>query len=211
MAATTTITLEPAPKARAISVLGYALLGLLAREPLSGYELAQRMKMPVAFFWHARHSQIYPELARLEADGLIAHHVVEQHDRPHKKVHVISALGRTALRTWVTAPAAPAPVREELMLKAYSVWVADSAKAQTLFREQEHYHRERLARYEMFREQMERECGPDLHHVDSPSFGTYATLRAGLGYERQAVEWCAWMAAQLEEATVPAAHTTRSG
>src|SRR5215469_6282498 len=52
-----------------ISTLGYALLTLLAREPLSGYDLAQRMKRPLGFFWQAQHSQIYPELAGLEEHG----------------------------------------------------------------------------------------------------------------------------------------------
>src|SRR3712207_7015289 len=64
-----------------VTTLGYALLGLLAREPLSGYDLAQRLKGRVGFFWQARHSQIYPELGRLEAAGLVRHAVVEQQDR----------------------------------------------------------------------------------------------------------------------------------
>jgi DNA-binding PadR family transcriptional regulator len=83
------------------STLGYALLGLLAREPLSGYDLAQQMKGPVAFFWQAQHSQIYPELARLEKDGLVQFEVVPQYDRPAKKVYAPTEAGRAALRAWV--------------------------------------------------------------------------------------------------------------
>ncbi len=48
-----------------VTSLGYALLALLARTPLTGYDLAQRMLRSTDFFWTARHSQIYPELARL--------------------------------------------------------------------------------------------------------------------------------------------------
>ncbi len=51
--------------------MGYAILGLLAREALSGYDLSSRMRAPVGYFWEARHSQIYPELARLAADGKV--------------------------------------------------------------------------------------------------------------------------------------------
>src|SRR3712207_7997506 len=47
--------------------------------------LSSRMRARVGFFWQARHSQIYPELARLEEGGLVTHHVVEQSDRPDKK------------------------------------------------------------------------------------------------------------------------------
>jgi DNA-binding PadR family transcriptional regulator len=45
------------------------------------------------------HCQIYPELAKLEAQGMVTHHVVEQHDsRPDKKVYEITEAGREALR-----------------------------------------------------------------------------------------------------------------
>ncbi|MCA1730348.1 MAG: PadR family transcriptional regulator [Actinobacteria bacterium] len=68
-----------------MSTLGYVILGLLAREQLSGYDLMNRMQERVSFFWQARHSQIYPELARLEERGMVTHRVVEQQDRPDKR------------------------------------------------------------------------------------------------------------------------------
>jgi hypothetical protein len=64
-----------------LSTLGYALLALLARGPRSGYDLAQRMNRPIGFFWQAQHSQIYPELARLEQLGWVTHQVIVQEDR----------------------------------------------------------------------------------------------------------------------------------
>ena len=54
------------------------------------------MKAPIGFYWHARYSQIYPELAKLE--------VVAQHDLPAKKVYTITEKGREALKEWVTTP-----------------------------------------------------------------------------------------------------------
>ena len=69
----------------AVSTLGYALLGMLAREPRSGYDLGRELKKPIGFFWHARYSQIYPELAKLEGRGYIKHEVIEQQDLPDKK------------------------------------------------------------------------------------------------------------------------------
>src|SRR5688500_16777052 len=96
------------------SALGFALLGALARGPSSGYEVAQMMKQPVGYFWHARHSQIYPELAALEARGLVTHKVVEQRDRPAKKVYSLTRAGRSALREWVTSPLDVPAVRDEL-------------------------------------------------------------------------------------------------
>ena len=178
--------------------LGYALLGLLAREPLSGYDLKRRMERPVGYFWSARHSQIYPELARLEGEGMVSHELVEQEGRPDKKVYEITAAGREALESWVTAPIEPRPARDELVLKAYSLWLAEPEKALTLFREHERLHEERLARYEEIKTWMEREWGDDLDRLDSPRFASYAALQRGILNERGYAEWCGWVANRLE-------------
>ena len=53
------------------AMLEQQLLGLLARQPLAGYDLAQYMKKRVAPMWSALPSQIYPELVRLEKQGLV--------------------------------------------------------------------------------------------------------------------------------------------
>jgi DNA-binding PadR family transcriptional regulator len=118
---------------RTMTTLGYAILGLLSREALSGYDLTGRMKGRVGYFWSARHSQIYPELARLEDGGFVTHSVVEQRERPDKKVYEITAAGLAALKEWVVRPPEPKPSRDELVLKAYSVWLADPEEAATLF------------------------------------------------------------------------------
>src|ERR1043165_4912310 len=65
-----------------LPAVAYALLGMLAREPLSGYDIARQLRTALGFVWQAPHSQIYPELARLEAHGLVPHARVEQRERP---------------------------------------------------------------------------------------------------------------------------------
>lgn len=183
----------------ALISLDYALLGLLARAPYSGYDLIQRMEKPIGFFWHARRSQIYPELARLEAADFVTHTVVVQHDRPDKKVYEITEAGRAALREWVVAPLQPAPDRDELMLKTYSIWLADPEQAIDLYRAQERLHRDQLAQYEQLAAEMEGRAGPELLRRDAPRFAAYATLQRGLAYERGYAEWCQWMAKMLED------------
>lgn len=178
--------------------LGYAILGLLSREPLTGYDLTQRMKARVGFFWEARHSQIYPELARLEGEGLVTHRVVEQQERPDKKVYEITQAGLGTLKEWVEAPPEPRATRDEMVLKAYSVWLVEPEKAIALFWEQERRHEERLLRYEEIGAWMEGEWGEDLEKADSPRFASYAALRRGIIYERGYAEWCSWVAARLE-------------
>jgi DNA-binding PadR family transcriptional regulator len=192
---------DGAGAAATISTLGYALLGLVAREPLSGYDLTQRMKQRVGYFWQAAgHSHIYPELGRLEAAGLATHEVVAQDERPAKKVYAITDAGRAALRRWVTEPA-PAPARrDERVLKAYSLWVADPAEVVALFRAQEQEHLERLARFETIRAHSERQWDLVGRRHDTPPFASLAALECGILQERAYAEWCRWVIAQVERA-----------
>ena len=178
--------------------LGYAVLGLLAREELSGYDLKRWMERPLGYFWSAKHSQIYPELARLEEDGFVTHKLVEQSGKPDKKVYRITAEGLEALKEWVNQAPASRPVRDELTLKAYSVWLADKEKAVWLFREEGLHHEERLVHYEDLRAWMEDEHEREVRSPDSPWFAAYATLRRGIGYEKEYAEWCRWMADSLQ-------------
>lgn len=180
--------------------LSYALLGLLARDSLSGYDLAQYMKKRVDLMWKALPSQIYPELARLEAQGFVTHQVVEQLDhRPDKKVYAITDTGREALRQWVTTATPPSAIRDEFVLKAYSLWLADPQEALMCFREHEQAHQQQLEKHEELLARLTREWGADLQRMDSPLFGSALALQYGIEYERTYVTWCQWAIKQLEQ------------
>jgi DNA-binding PadR family transcriptional regulator len=189
--------------AKGLPTIGYALLGVLAREPLSGYDISRRMRASVGAFWQAQRSQIYPELARLEAAGLVAHHRVEQLDRPDKKVYQITDEGRATLRRWVTEPAGVPASRNEFVLKVYSLWLAEPRQALAFVRAREAQHRDRLDRLESSALALERERGGEAARPDTPGFGSYATLLAGIHAERAHVDWCAWLGERLERANSP--------
>lgn len=178
------------------------MLGLLARESLTGYELAARMRERIGFFWGAGHSQIYPELAKLEARGLVAHEPVEQEGKPDKKVYSITEAGWGALVEWAAVPAEPRPTRDEMTLKAYSLWAVGPAEAAALYRAEALRHEGQLAEYERIRDWMQEEWAEALRDPRTPEFASYATLRRGLGYEREYAEWCRWVAERLDSAEV---------
>jgi PadR family transcriptional regulator, regulatory protein AphA len=181
-----------------ITTLGYALLGLLARSEQTGYELSQGFKDPVSFFWHAQHSQIYPELARLESLRLVKYKRVEQTERPDKKIYSLTALGKKHLEAWLTAPLEVPKVRDELVLKAYSLWLVNPKAALQMMRDHEKAHGERLAEYERRLELLKRKTGKQIS-LESPWFGIQAVLMRGIGYEREYLAWCKWMLEQLEK------------
>lgn len=49
-----------------------ALLALLSSGPLTGYDLVKQFSSSVGHVWHAPDSQIYPELRRMHAEGLLS-------------------------------------------------------------------------------------------------------------------------------------------
>ena len=55
--------------------LKYAILGLLNQRDMSGYELMKQFESGLNEFWSAKHSQIYPELAKLAEEGSVAYQV----------------------------------------------------------------------------------------------------------------------------------------
>lgn len=181
------------------NTLGYALLGLLARRDRSGYDLTQGLKDPVGFFWHAQHSQVYPQLARLEAAGLVCHTLVEQTERPDKKVYSLTALGKEHLKVWLESPIEVPKLRDELVLRAYSVWLTDPLAAAQMMAEHAQAHAERLAEFERRLEQLNDNSEGQLDRLDSPWFGIHAVLIRGIGFEREYLEWCKWMTERLTE------------
>jgi PadR family transcriptional regulator, regulatory protein AphA len=81
--------------------LRHVVLGLLAVEPATGYDLARRFDLSLANAWHASHSQIYPELAKLEELGMVE--VV--HEGPRRsRTWAVTDAGREEIRRWMAAP-----------------------------------------------------------------------------------------------------------
>lgn len=181
-----------------ISTLGYALLGLLARASSSGYDLGRQLKEPIGFYWQARYSQIYPELAKLEDAGLVTFEVVAQQDLPAKKVYTITEQGRAALSAWVTMPAELSVLRDELILKTFSFWLADPQQASVLVQTHLEQHLQQLHKYEEFEQEFQ-EYAEELADSGSPRFSFYATLKAGLIYERAYTDWCRWLIDRLQQ------------
>src|SRR5947199_8336970 len=88
--------------------LRYGVLGLLAEEPLHGYEVKNRFDAMLGGTWEVNIGQVYTTLQRLERDGLVRP-VVSRRDRG-KLLYELVAPGRTAGNVWLSA-ADPGPQR----------------------------------------------------------------------------------------------------
>jgi len=77
--------------------LKYALLGMIAEKPGSGYTLRKR------FFSYLKPtlSQIYRTLAEMTAEKLVDFNKVDQDNAPNKKVYYITDFGQRELDRWL--------------------------------------------------------------------------------------------------------------
>jgi PadR family transcriptional regulator AphA len=84
--------------------LPHVLLGLLAENPSTGYDLAQALESDVAPAWRAELSQIYPALARLRRAGFVLLRVLGPRYGPRRNSYRVTAAGRRELKRWLAGP-----------------------------------------------------------------------------------------------------------
>ena len=178
-----------------MSTLGFALLTLLARGPATGYALRQQMRQPIGYFWTARHSQIYRELALL-ADG--GHIVAREGQGPGpraKKTYTITETGRRALAGWLSQLPDHQP-RNELVLKAYGVNSGEPRAMAAMYQTAADAAHEQAVIWQAELESMAEQGYGDPGH---PRFGNYAVLKMGVAAQRITHGWAAWLAGELRK------------
>src|SRR3954462_11803731 len=106
--------------------LAHAVLASLLEGEASGYELSKRFDVAVSNFWAATPQQLYRELERLEADGLVRARLVTQSRRPNKRVVRLTAAGRDELRDFTAEPARPTALRDDFAVKLQAVDIGDA-------------------------------------------------------------------------------------
>jgi PadR family transcriptional regulator, regulatory protein AphA len=115
-------------KVPTLTVTEVAVLGLLTRGPMSGYDLKKFAETSVGYFWDPAKSQIYAVLPRLVEAGYATSRKVPQEQRPDKQVYRITRRGRDALKDWIElTPPPPDPARNSLLLKVFFGDLADPA------------------------------------------------------------------------------------
>jgi DNA-binding PadR family transcriptional regulator len=180
-----------------LSSLSYAILALLATRPQTGYDISRQMRPPLGFIWQAKHGQIYPELARLVAAGLVDVKRMDTGPGPPRRVHSITTGGRAELTKWIVQPPHLRAANDELVIKAYALRRAPAEAAMSLLREQFESHSHRLAALEHLHAAVEARISRQSR-FDSPEFGEYAALRRAIGVEREQAAWCRWLLEELE-------------
>jgi DNA-binding PadR family transcriptional regulator len=167
----------------------WAVLGLVALEPRSGYDLKRVVDRTIRHFWAASYGQIYPELARLEAAGWI-----EGEDAPRggrsRRVFSITEPGSGALRDWLVGRETRIELRDESLLRLFFADALPAEEALGLLAARREGYRGML----MYLRSLDDGSGvPDPPFVD-------LVYRWALDYCEWGIEWCTRQERRLRKA-----------
>lgn len=93
-----------------------AVLGALAHAPMTGYEVRATIKETIGHFWSESFGQIYPALARLEADDCIRR---DGGGQTSGSTFAITEAGLARLREGLLADAPPHRPRNALLFRLF--------------------------------------------------------------------------------------------
>lgn len=102
-----------------LSQTARVILGMLELGEKTGYEIKALVDDSIRFFWPASYGRIYPELRRLEQQGLVRSREDPRGARP-RRVFGLTAAGRRALLEWLSGSDELAfEMRDEGLLKFF--------------------------------------------------------------------------------------------
>jgi PadR family transcriptional regulator, regulatory protein AphA len=170
-----------------LSATAKVILGMLAMQPRSGYEIKNLVDNSTRYFWAASYGQIYPELRRLADAGLI-----EGTDSPtggrQRTVYRLTKAGRHALREWHELPPEVFEYRDEWMLKLFFAGAVAPERAAAIARG---------------RAEQSAETADALREVESHAEGkdpaAYTVLRFGIEFNDWIADWFERQALAFEE------------
>jgi DNA-binding PadR family transcriptional regulator len=182
-----------------LSKTAYVILGMLRSGRVhSGYDIKAAVESSTRFFWAASYGQIYPELGKLEAAGLIEGVDDPQGERRRRAYRLTSA-GERALQDWLGA-GSPLhfELRHEGLLRFFFADALGPEQRIELLRTIR-------AEHERVRDQLQAiepaaRAGCDADGISHP----LRTLEFGIAYQDFIVDWCEETARRIGEEQQPA-------
>lgn len=165
--------------------LRHILLVYLGTGAASGYDIIKGFQHTYGYLWNASFQQIYRDLAKLHADGLIDCEIIENAPRPPRKVYQLNAAGYTAMQDWLATPLKMPHINSAFLVKLASIHLLD----RNIFMQEFEQHR-----------QAYRKALSDVHRMQAvfqslpPAIlekfeGIYLTLKHGIGQIERWLEW----------------------
>ena len=171
-------------------MLKYALLGFLNYDNKTGYELKQTMDRSTNHFWHAKQSQIYQTLKKLEADGLVVSHPEHQESRPDRRVYAITDSGKQAMAAWLAKPVTTLePNKQLLLLKLFFSGGLGKESLLTQLRLLRKLHEQQLDLYKTESPNVIKQHGKSDPELNRDTIMWESTRRFGELHEIMYIDW----------------------
>ncbi|MDW4526926.1 PadR family transcriptional regulator [Rossellomorea marisflavi] len=172
----------------------YALLGLLAKQPQTGYDLFHTFKTQQIYYWSSTHSQVYKELGKMEEEHLTTHDIVYQEGSPNKKVYTITPDGERHLIEWmIHTKSKPAKIKDEFLIKTSAFHVISKEEAISLLHRMKTHNEMVVTGTGQWKEQTFQGKKPGYEQV-----GEYLTAEYGIRYAQMYVDWCDWAIKEIQ-------------
>jgi len=97
--------------------INHAILGILSRRPLTGYDLKKIMQDSAYMPWSGNNNQIYKALVELLEEGCLTNEIQHQSSAPSKKIYTITERGLAELKRWVLAATEPPEFRKMFLIQ----------------------------------------------------------------------------------------------
>jgi len=172
--------------------LDYFILGLLAQQPMSGYDIKRFLKGLNWLIGSPSGGSLYPILRTLLEKDLVTVEVVPGVDRPPRKIYSITESGRQALQVWVEEP-----VATNAPLKAFAMrlLIADSYSHASLLA----YLQLRQSQVTAHHTALTERAGSQ-HPDEGASLGKQLALSYGLAVAQAELDWLegtlAWLSGE---------------
>ena len=169
------------PKRR---VLPFIILGIIeSHRNLTGKEITQEFTTEIGDFWKASHSQIYPELKRMLADGWIQMNVDSNNAK--EKFYTITSKGANVLSNWLDISVDSLPIHEDLFsLKLFFINKQNDPRIKKLFTRQI----ELLSESLLYLKSREKNLFSTQNQIDQ-NYGHYLILSRAISRTEGQLKW----------------------
>lgn len=163
----------------------FALLGLLAMKPMSGYDMKKTIERSFGNFWNESYGQIYPILKTLLTEGLVSVNVEKNAGKPDRNIYSITKPGIEILLKWLKEPPEPQKERVEVLLKMMFGHILPIEKTIEHITKFKNEHRDTLSRHKKIEEHLM------IEYQDEPRLPFWlSTVRCSIHISQAYIDWC---------------------
>ena len=169
------------PKDRKID---WIILGLLAHEDMTGYDIKKRIDHEISFFWKGSFGSIYPALNELVRAGCVEKTEHEPLDGRERIQYRITTQGKKKLKEWLADSKVSNDLKYETLVKLFFGGSAEKEVSISNIEMFESKVREDLSTLKFFQDNLEKVLDEEDHLY------YYLTVLFGIETYEAYLRWC---------------------